>query len=157
MEKQNQGRIGSRPIKCKKCGVLKSPTAYYKSHLTKSGLRGSCKECTRAQDKQYREEHIEEMAVKTKRNYLLRKYNITVEEYEEAMASSNRCEICNTSRPIHGIFNYDHCHTTNKFRGVLCRKCNQAIGALGDTAEALKIAYEYLKRFEDNKEIKFEQ
>jgi len=38
-----------------------------------------------------------------------------------------------------------HCHTTGKIRGVLCPNCNRGIGMLGDTAEAVQKAVNYLK------------
>ena len=39
----------------------------------------------------------------------------------------------------------DHCHTTNVFRGWLCRPCNMGIGLLGDTLEDLRAAVDYLE------------
>lgn len=65
------------------------------------------------------------------------------------MKSSAGCMICNKNTELC----YDHCHTTMKFRGVLCRSCNKAIGQLGDTADSLKKAYEYLLVHETKKEI----
>ena len=38
----------------------------------------------------------------------------------------------------------DHCHDTGLVRGLLCFKCNTAIGALGDTQEAALRAMNYL-------------
>ena len=40
---------------------------------------------------------------------------------------------------------FDHCHTTLKFRGWLCKRCNTAIGSLGDTIEGIENAMAYLK------------
>lgn len=40
----------------------------------------------------------------------------------------------------------DHCHATGVFRGWLCGNCNLAIGLLGDGAEGVSRALEYLKR-----------
>jgi hypothetical protein len=152
MEKQKMGLTGIRLIKCKKCGIEKPEESYYKSKLTKSGLRGSCKECTRKQYKHYREFNKEKVALSTKRKRLKKEYGITPEEYDRAMASSTVCEICGNKEgtDANSMFCYDHCHTTGKFRGVLCRRCNQAIGTLGDTADSLKKAYEYLEGFEEN-------
>ena len=42
------------------------------------------------------------------------------------------------------VANVDHCHTTGKIRGLLCRKCNTAIGLLNDNATVLRLAAEYL-------------
>jgi hypothetical protein len=58
------------------------------------------------------------------------------------MASSPGCEICGITTDLV----YDHCHDTMEFRGVLCRKHNAAIGQLGDTAEGVQAALNYLTK-----------
>jgi hypothetical protein len=55
------------------------------------------------------------------------------------------CEKCGTpesemSKRLH----LDHCHTTGRFRGFLCHRCNTAIGGLGDTAADIYAAFVYL-------------
>jgi hypothetical protein len=42
----------------------------------------------------------------------------------------------------------DHCHTTGKIRGLLCSKCNPALGAFNDNIEILNSAIKYLKEYE---------
>lgn len=42
----------------------------------------------------------------------------------------------------------DHDHVTKKFRGWLCTMCNIGIGNLGDNAEGVVKALDYLKRAE---------
>ena len=39
----------------------------------------------------------------------------------------------------------DHNHATGHIRGVLCKKCNRALGLFGDSMTNLKNAYDYLK------------
>jgi len=39
----------------------------------------------------------------------------------------------------------DHCHSTKKVRGLLCNKCNQAIGLFGENEEKLNSAINYLR------------
>lgn len=39
----------------------------------------------------------------------------------------------------------DHCHETNRVRGLLCGPCNTAIGLLGDNVEGLMRAVRYLE------------
>jgi len=73
---------------------------------------------------------------------VMKRYGITGDVYRERMKTSSACEICGKTEELC----YDHCHTTMKFRGVLCRGCNRSIGQLGDTAEALFRAADYLKR-----------
>jgi hypothetical protein len=47
----------------------------------------------------------------------------------------------------------DHCHTTKKVRGLLCRHCNRGLGAFLDSIGILKSAILYLKRSTDETSI----
>lgn len=77
------------------------------------------------------------------------KYGVTL-EYKNALIESqgSACAICRSplelDRPTQ--VNLDHCHTTGKIRGVLCRKCNVMIGLAGDKVEVLNRAIEYLQK-----------
>lgn len=39
----------------------------------------------------------------------------------------------------------DHCHTTDKIRGLLCGRCNSGIGMLKDDISIVESALNYLK------------
>ena len=39
----------------------------------------------------------------------------------------------------------DHCHDTNRVRGLLCTNCNVAIGHMKDDVERLRAAISYLE------------
>lgn len=78
--------------------------------------------------------------------------NLTYEEYVIMCDKQNNlCAICgkeeitkhNKSKSIY-ILSIDHCHSTNKVRGLLCKKCNSAIGFFNDDPELLRLAYKYL-------------
>jgi hypothetical protein len=56
-----------------------------------------------------------------------------------------RCAICNKHESEFTVkLGVDHCHTTNKVRGLLCTNCNHAIGQLKDSPELCFRAAEYL-------------
>jgi nitrate/TMAO reductase-like tetraheme cytochrome c subunit len=87
----------------------------------------------------------------SKRNYYLKhKYGITEKQYDEMLTSQNfGCAICkstNTKSSAAKRLVVDHCHSTNKVRGLLCSSCNKAIGLFEDSTEFLISAIEYLKR-----------
>jgi len=42
----------------------------------------------------------------------------------------------------------DHCHWTGLVRGLLCRRCNSALGMFRDSPQILRFATTYLERFE---------
>ena len=71
---------------------------------------------------------------------LIHRYGITQEQYDEHMATSICCEICGITKELV----YDHNHNTEKFRGVLCRTCNQGIGLLKDNPKITNLATQYL-------------
>ena len=70
-----------------------------------------------------------------------KKYGVTQEEYTSMYESQNgRCLICNEKNDLV----IDHCHTTNKVRGLLCNACNKAIGFFRDDPIRCISASKYL-------------
>lgn len=57
------------------------------------------------------------------------------------------CAICGVDKRelMEGKLVFDHCHTTLKFRGFLCRSCNTGIGALRDDPDIFLKAIQYLE------------
>ena len=77
-----------------------------------------------------------------RRNHALINYGLTHEEFDalKPRLDNGPCEICGKV----GKMMIDHNHTTNKFRGILCRHCNTMLGHAKDNVEVLKKAIEYL-------------
>jgi len=66
-------------------------------------------------------------------------------EYERIYAAQGGvCLICSKACVSRRRLSVDHCHDTGKIRGLLCAKCNRAIGLLGDDALLVFKAYSYL-------------
>jgi hypothetical protein len=60
------------------------------------------------------------------------RYGIDLSLVEETIAKANgSCEICGSTENLV----LDHCHKTNKPRGILCRTCNLRLGWVGDENE----------------------
>jgi hypothetical protein len=78
-------------------------------------------------------------------NDLLYKYNLTIEQYEMMIESqSGVCAICSNPPGMRG-FCIDHDHKTGLVRGLLCNKCNSALGLFGDSIRILAAAIVYLE------------
>lgn len=84
-------------------------------------------------------------------NHLKRKYGVTLEQYKIMLeAQNNCCAICEINFSGDGVGSkkivpcLDHCHRTNKVRGLLCRKCNLAISYI-ESFKFYDKAQEYLR------------
>lgn len=109
------------------------------------------KKMTREENNAYKRDwnkrNPEKAAASRRRNQLKRKYNITPEQFDEMLlGQGEKCAICRSSDPQNwqGVFEVDHSHETQKIRGLLCRVCNTAIAMLGDNADGLQRAVDYL-------------
>ena len=61
-------------------------------------------------------------------------------------SQGGKCAICGNPFPEFRRPDVDHCHATGRFRGVLCGRCNMAIGLFDEDPERLARAIEYLIR-----------
>ncbi len=119
--------------KCKHCGGQKQIYA-----------RGVCQICY---IKKWRRDNPDNAYI-THRRYRLRKlYNISLEQYDEMLKSQRgRCAICRTKSCRSGKpFAVDHSRKTGKVRGLLCIRCNQAVGQMNDDPRLFDATAEYLR------------
>lgn len=81
-----------------------------------------------------------------------RKYDITLEEYELRLHKQDfKCEICKAQETSFdgksGTLRrlaVDHCHKTNKVRGLLCWRCNAVLGKVEEDIDLLERMKFYL-------------
>lgn len=156
---------------CSKCKKEKSREDFYKRSDRKDGRRSRCKVCcknrvlnyqTSKKGKAVRRLHRKtEKAKNTRAKYhkkykttdaykrtcrknRLRVYGITIKQYEEMLKRQGGCcAICGGINENGRRLAVDHDHETGKNRGLLCDKCNLAIGLFGDIAR-LASAIKYL-------------
>jgi hypothetical protein len=84
---------------------------------------------------------------KTRETYNLRhRYGIEAQQKNDIISKQNNvCAICRKPFKNKLDTNVDHCHTTKKLRGVLCRGCNIGLGKFKDSPELLRFAAIYLE------------
>jgi len=62
------------------------------------------------------------------RHWAIKRYGITVEQYEQFLIDQNGvCALCGQP-PTKKRLNVDHDHNTGRIRGLLCHHCNIALG-----------------------------
>ena len=148
--------------KCAKCGEIKEFIEFDKNKTRKDGCGSWCKLCKRIRSKEYYRENKKQTAMRNKeyyrthpelkshmRNlYLNRIYGISVQEYNNMyIKQSGCCAICGMPQSeFRRRFAVDHCHATNTNRGLLCVKCNSAIGNFNDDIDAMASAISYLQQ-----------
>jgi len=118
---------------CSKCRQSLSEDNFYKrTYKTGNvGLQSSCKECTTKVRRKNWRPH----------SGIRLKLKLTQDEVDKIL-SPGACEVCGSKERLC----IDHCHNTEKPRGLLCHKCNTALGLLGDDSQRLINLNRYLER-----------
>jgi hypothetical protein len=131
-------------MECKKCVTDLPLDNYYFNKNGKYKRQNVCKKCMNIYD------------YKTDKNHKLKKaYGITLDEYNKLLSKQkNKCSICQIDnngkyRNKARAFAVDHCHNTNKIRGLLCSDCNIALGLLKDNTKYLQSAINYLNKLKN--------
>lgn len=139
--------------KCPDCGKKYPYSEFYNNKNDSRGMSSQCKKCMMKRRKVWEVENPD-MHFDKRRGYGLRKnYGITINDYNDMFEKQNGlCAVCGsdsngTTRSKH-LF-VDHDHTTGKIRGLLCNKCNQALGLLNDNTSVLERAINYLLKRHD--------
>lgn len=101
---------------------------------------------------EWRQENKAARRLSNKKTALKQKYGLSWETYVSMYTEqAGECKICGTA--LHMLANssndtedacVDHCHTTGKVRGLLCRPCNLILGNCLENPEILANAIKYL-------------
>lgn len=117
---------------CFVCGRVHPISEFYKNRAKYDGYQGFCKTCHAKRSRDWKEIDLK------------RKYDMGNDDYQSFLeAQGGRCAICGEV-PGDTSLAVDHDHETGKVRGLLCFKCNTALGMLGDSREMLLEAAAYL-------------
>lgn len=136
-----------------------------------AGGNALCRVCNRVRARKRRRERMEETRIArnayqadwARRNVSklkgrhLRKYGLTPESYLALFdAQGGRCAVCLIELTFEprkaNAANVDHCHATGKVRGILCLRCNTAIGYLKDSPQRARAIAAYLEANEPAKD-----
>ena len=152
--------------KCTKCGVQKPLSEFNKQRSKKSGLRSQCNSCRSSYAAEWykkNKNHAKKVSKvwrdnnpnKVTNSLLKRRYGLTLLEKAKMLAEQeNLCAICKTSLLNSKIVRIDHCHKTQKVRGILCNHCNVLLGQARDSVDILKSAQNYLEKYSSESQEK---
>lgn len=124
---------------CSTCNELKDASYYTLERDSRCvggiAMRSTCKSCT--EFRKYKA-------------FIKKRYGITWEDYQSLLEEQEyKCAICGASNSqserTSGRLFVDHCHSTGKVRGLLCSKCNHALGQFNDDEKLLFKAISYLR------------
>lgn len=89
-----------------------------------------------------------ESSKRRSRKHLMKKYNLTIEEYNKLFDEQNsKCGICGRHQDeLKQALAVDHNHISGNVRGLICVRCNRAIGMFEDDISLLERAIDYLKK-----------
>ncbi len=150
---------------CSICKLDLPVGSFHKSKSNHTGLEYRCKECNSKRTREWRSKPgSKEIAASTakayrkrnpeyrkrqngirRKNSMIRNYGITIGEYDTMFEIQNGvCKTCGLPE-INSRLSIDHCHETDKVRGLLCRRCNMVLGNVEENQETLWNMIEYLK------------
>lgn len=84
---------------------------------------------------------------KIRERHLKKKYGLDWNAFNKLKENQNNsCAICGAPFADYSETRVDHCHESNKVRGILCHGCNVGLGYFYDNADALRRAADYLDK-----------
>lgn len=120
----------------KECSFCKTqqPLSNFHKRTFKSGKVGTqstCKNCVNERRRKYHKPHTS----------IRLKLGLTQEQVD-AIIAPQKCDVCGAGPDSKLCI--DHDHTTKKVRGLLCHKCNTALGLLNDDEATVRKLEQYL-------------
>ena len=155
--------------RCTKCGLSKPPAEFYAVKGGRDGLRGDCKACHAARAKAwyaknrvkaianvkrwqqenaehvraYRREHNASRTREIRAGHLRRTFGLSLDDYDAMLAAQGGgCAICGEQPMAGQSLHIDH--LGDVVRGILCIRCNNALGLLKEDTELVGIARDYI-------------
>ena len=83
-----------------------------------------------------------EYRVKNRALVIARKWGIDAGDVSKVLQASSSCDVCGSTKRL----SVDHDHKTKMVRGLLCGKCNSALGMAQEDKDILRGLVQYLER-----------
>jgi len=150
---------------CNQCETVKPLSAFKPDKRNKDGCAGTCRDCYNAGERraiaagkrdygparqkwwaENRDKHN-----RRRRTTHMQQLGVSIEEYDEMLEKQGgTCAICGgeETAELQGKpkrLAVDHDHVTGVVRGLLCARCNRALGGFRDDPGLLRAAIDYLQ------------
>lgn len=129
---------------CSKCEIEKPLGDFYTQQRSgQEYVFPYCKDCAGQKAQAWQRDNANRWNQQRRQ----RRYGITQAEFEQLQLAQNAlCAICHQPETRYdGQLSIDHCHITGAVRGLLCHRCNSALGLLRDDPKLLRAAISYLE------------
>ena len=144
---ENRDKIKERKKECylkNKYKILEWQKDYYQKNKDK--IKERIKEYS-LKNKDKIKERSKDYRLKNKNKItgrrLLRDYSLSLSDYNSLLEEQNNvCKVCLVKPKKRKLF-VDHCHSTGEVRGLLCHKCNSALGFLQEDVNIMRNLIEY--------------
>lgn len=128
-----------RTKECSGCHRRLQLREFYRSDA-RGYLRGDCRRCNTRKSIAWRKRNSD----RSHGHQIKHAYGISGTDYQVMLkAQRGRCAICR-KKPVKRRLGVDHDHRSGRVRGLLCVKCNLAIGYLNHRPSLLAAAGRYL-------------
>ncbi len=126
---------------CSRCHKAKNLFDFHHNKTKRDGLSSFCKDCMSKYSANY------QMS-----NNVKYRYRLSQDNFDELFIKQNGvCAICGLSESQFSKYgkikrlSIDHCHKTDKIRGLLCVACNTGLGGFKDNIDIMASAISYLQ------------
>lgn len=133
---------------CTGCKVSKPMDDFPRRRRAAMGRERRCKRCVLAWERQHTKVRLKADPLYHRRQTLLRSWGLSVEAYDALVAAQGGgCAVCGAIKSSHRKWRLqvDHDHVTGKLRGILCNRCNTALGMVNDDCALLEKLITYVK------------
>lgn len=126
--------------RCTSCSEVKNINLYYNRGADLYGKQRKCKVCINNTSKIWYDKNPDKAIVYHRKAV----YSLSDVDFQLMLVEQNNSCIC--GKEFTGTPHVDHCHSSGKVRGLLCTKCNRALGLVHDNTETLKALIRYLEK-----------
>lgn len=141
-------------LRCTRCQQTKPMEEFYRDRTRPSGRESRCAACKQKHPKEW---YKQRPKVKSNPDYarkcgLKRMYGLSLEQYDAIFqAQDGLCMVCRHPETLFrrgrtSPLSVDHDHQDGHVRGLLCNRCNRALGLLRDDPEVVEALLTYLWR-----------